>query len=101
MRIAITGIGTVSAIGCNTTETLHALLNEQSGIGPMHILGSKHSDLPVGEVPYTDDQLKQMAGLSSAEPMPRTSLLGLIAAREALGMADMLTVNSQKPILPD
>ena len=100
MRIAITGIGTVSAIGCNTTETLHALLNEQSGIGAMHILGSKHSDLPVGEVPYTDDQLKQMTGLSSAEPMPRTSLLGLLAAREALQMADLLTANSQvKPAI--
>ena len=98
MRIAITGIGTVSAIGCNTTETLHALLNEQSGIGLMHILGSKHSDLPVGEVPYTDDQLKQMAGLSSAEPMPRTSLLGLIAAREALQMAGKPIANSQEPI---
>lgn len=87
MRIAITGIGIVSAIGMNTSETLQALLNEQSGIGAMHILGSVHTNLPVGEVPYTDAQLKVMAGVDPTEPMPRTSLLGLIAAREAIEMA--------------
>ena len=53
----------------------------------MRFLGSAHTDLPVGEVPYSNDQLKQMAGVDSAEPMPRTSLLGLIAAREALQQA--------------
>lgn len=87
MRIAITGIGTVSAIGMNCSETLQALLNKQSGIGTMRVLGSVHTELPVGEVPYTDARLKEMAGIDPAEPMPRTSLLGLIAAREALEMA--------------
>lgn len=85
MRIAITGIGTVSAIGCNCTETLQALLNEQSGIGTMRILGSCHTELPVGEVPYTDAELKAMLGIDA--PMPRTALLGIMAAREALKMA--------------
>ena len=85
MRIAITGIGMVSAIGCNCTETLQALRNERSGIGAMHMLQSVHTDLPVGEVPYTDAELKTMLGVD--EPMPRTSLLGLMAAREALEMA--------------
>lgn len=84
MRIAITGIGVVSAIGMNCAETLQSLLAEQSGIGRMRQLGSSHTDLPVGEVPYSDAELKQMAGVEAAEPMPRTSLLGLIAAREAL-----------------
>ena len=87
MRIAITGIGLISAIGSNCAETLQSLLAERSGIGPMRFLGSAHTDLPVGEVPYSNDQLKQMAGVDSAEPMPRTSLLGLIAAREALQQA--------------
>ena len=85
MRIAITGIGMVSAIGCNSTETLQALRNERSGIGAMQMLQSVHTDLPVGEVPYTDAELKTMLGVD--EPMPRTSLLGLMAAREALEMA--------------
>ena len=85
MKIAITGIGLVSAIGVNCFETLQALLAERSGIASMRYLNSVHSDIPVGEVPYSNDQLKAMLGIN--EPMPRTSLLGLMAAREALQMA--------------
>ena len=86
MRIAVTGIGVVSAIGMNCTETLQSLLDERSGIGAMRVLGSAHTELPVGEVPYTDSELRARCGIGD-EPMPRTSLLGLIAAREALAMA--------------
>ncbi|MBR6167220.1 MAG: beta-ketoacyl-[Paludibacteraceae bacterium] len=88
MRIAITGIGAISAIGRNCAETLQSLLNEQSGIGTMRQLGSVHTELPVGEVPFPNAELKRMAGIDAAEPMPRTALLGLIAAREALEMAN-------------
>ena len=88
MRIAITGIGAVSAVGLNCTQTLDALLNERSGIGTMRYLGSAHADLPVGEVPCSNEQLRQQLGLDS-EPMPRTSLLGLMAAKEALTMAGL------------
>ncbi len=84
MRIAITGIGAVSAIGKNCAETLQSLLEERSGICSMRILGSRHTDLPVGEVPYTDAELKVMAGVAPDEPMPRTALLGILAAREAI-----------------
>lgn len=84
MRIAITGIGAISAIGRNCAETLQSILNEQSGIGAMRVLGSVHTELPVGEVPFSDAELKQMAGVPVNEPMPRTALLGLLAAREAL-----------------
>ncbi|MBR5677143.1 MAG: beta-ketoacyl-[Paludibacteraceae bacterium] len=84
MRIAITGIGAVSAIGMNCAQTLESLLNEKSGIGAMRILGSTHDDIPVGEVLYTDAELKQMAGIDANEAIPRTSLLGILAAREAL-----------------
>ena len=85
MRIAVTGIGVISAIGTNCTETLHSLLAERTGIGMMRYLGSVHSDIPVGEVPYSDEELKRK--LDVHEAMPRTSLLGLKAAREALEMA--------------
>lgn len=87
MRIAITGIGVVSAIGTNCSETLESLLAEQSGIGLMRYLGSAHADIPVGEVPYSDAELKRLLAIGN-EPMPRTSLLGLMAAREAIKMAE-------------
>lgn len=85
MKIAITGIGVISAIGRNCSETLESLLAEKSGIGAMRYLGSYYKDIPVGEVPFSNDELHQMTEID--EPMPRTSLLGLIAAREAIAMA--------------
>lgn len=87
MKIAITGIGLVSAIGTNCSETLQSLLAERSGIASMSQLNSVHSDILVGEVPYSNEQLKALLGVN--EPMPRTSLLGLMAAREALQMAKL------------
>lgn len=95
MRIAITGIGAVSAIGMNTRETLQSILDERSGIGTMSVLDSIHSELPVGEVPYSNEALKQMASMSEHEPMPRTALLGLMAAREALEKAGIDPLNFQ------
>ena len=86
MKIAITGIGVVSAVGRNCAETLDSLLAERSGIGMMRYLGSAHTDIPVGEVPYSNTELRRMAGVGD-EPLPRTSLLGIIAAREAMDMA--------------
>lgn len=84
MRIAITGIGMVSAIGIHCAETLQSLLSEQSGIGTMRYVGSRHTEIPVGEVPYSNDELKRMAGIEPQTVIPRTSLIGLLAAREAL-----------------
>lgn len=93
MRIAITGIGAVSAIGMNCTQTLDALLKERSGLGMMHHLHSAHTELVVGEVPCSDEQLREQLHLG-VEPMPRTSLLGIAAAREALAMAKLQPSNS-------
>ena len=93
MRIAITGIGAVSAIGMNCTQTLDALLKERSGLGVMRHLRSAHAELVVGEVPCSDEQLREQLHLG-VEPMPRTSLLGIAAAREALEMAKLQPSNS-------
>lgn len=84
MRIAITGIGVVSAIGTNCAETVRSLLSEKTGIGAMRYTGSVHTDIPVGEVPLSNEELKRMAGIDGNEVIPRTSLIGLLAAREAL-----------------
>ena len=65
MRIAVTGIGVVSAIGMNCAETLQSLLDERSGIGVMRVLGSAHTELPVGEVPYTDNELRARCGIDN------------------------------------
>ena len=86
-RIVITGAGIVSAIGIGKQETLESLLREQSGIGPMRLLQSIHRNLPVGEVPFSDDELRQRINFSA--PASRSALLGILAAKEALAEAQI------------
>ena len=52
----------------------------------MRYLHSVHTEYPVGEVQLSNDELRQRLGLGD-EPLPRTSLLGIMAAREAIAMS--------------
>ena len=90
MRIVITGIGIVSALGIGKDANRKALLNERSGVSAPRILGTVHIQYPVGEVKYTNDELKERAGIDSQVSLPRTSLLGILAAHEALNQASIL-----------
>ena len=87
MRIAVTGAGVVSALGIGQKANLEALLNERSGIAAPAILPTVHKHLPVGEVKYTNRQLSDLIGIPVETVLPRTSLLGIIASREALAQA--------------
>lgn len=89
MRIVVTGTGVVSALGIGREANLTALLNEQSGVGAPTILHTVHTHLPVGEVKLTDRELSALAGVADGTVLPRTSLLGIIAAREALTQAGL------------
>ena len=82
--IYITGAGVVSAIGIGKTETLTALQTGQSGIRTMRFLSSTHQELPVGEVPLSNEELTQRFGLELTTDVNRTALLGRLALREAL-----------------
>ncbi len=89
MRIAITGIGIISAIGQGIHETLAALEAEQSGVGTMQHLRSTHTEFPVGEVKACNDTLRQIAGVDATMPISRNSLLGIVAAKEAMQNANL------------
>lgn len=82
MRIAVTGIGIVSAAGTGVAETLATLRTGRSGIvaAPSH-LATRHR-LPVGEVPWSDQELARRLGVEGVHS--RTALLGMLAAGEAL-----------------
>ena len=82
MNIYITGMGVISAIGLNVEENLQALKAEKSGIAPISNLAYKESIL-VGEVALTNNDLTKV--LKVENPISRTSLLGLVAAKEAWG----------------
>jgi 3-oxoacyl-[acyl-carrier-protein] synthase-1 len=92
-RIFVTGAGIISALGINTEETLAALREQRSGIAPLFYLATSHKGLPVGEVKRTNQEMRRMLGLSETEITTRTSLMGMIAVREALEQACLSETN--------
>lgn len=93
MRIVITGAGIVSSLGNGKEDTLTHLLHEQSGIAAPEILPTAHKEHPVGEVKKTNGELKSMLGIEENAAVSRTSLLGIMAAREALAEASIEDVS--------
>lgn len=89
--IVITGVGIVSAIGNDTSSVLESLRNEVSGIGEMRYLSSIHKELPVGEVKLSDNQLKDILGISHEKIISRTTLLGAVALNQAVKDAAITT----------
>ena len=83
MRVYITGIGVVSGIGIGVTENLRAIREGQNGMGRVSLFDS-NIDVPVSEVKYTNEELREMLDIPEEIPMSRTALLGVIAAKEAL-----------------
>jgi 3-oxoacyl-[acyl-carrier-protein] synthase-1 len=89
-QVFVTGIGIISAIGHNAAEALDSLRNGRSGVGPITILETVHKDeLPVAEIRLTNRQLGDMAGISDLTFLTRTSLLGILASREAFQSAGL------------
>lgn len=84
MKIAITGIGIVSALGIGAEANKRELQAGVSHLQQAHILPTSHHEWPMGEVPYTNAQLAELAGQSPDAALSRNVLLGLIALREAL-----------------
>ena len=79
MKIFVTGIGVVSAIGLNAEENLRSLQSGITGIGQ-----SVEHHLMIGEVNLSNEQIIQLLGLPH-EDFSRTTLLSLLAAKEAWG----------------
>lgn len=87
--IFITGTGVVSAIGVGKEETQASLRAEKTGIGKMKYLSSIHSDLPVGEVPLSNEEMVQKLGIAESLFHTRSALMGRLALREALEEAGL------------
>ncbi|MEF9986823.1 MAG: beta-ketoacyl-[acyl-carrier-protein] synthase family protein [Bacteroidales bacterium] len=83
MRICVSGIGVVSAIGIGVKQNFSALISSAHGIAPILRLNTIHK-LPVGEVKYSNTELKQLLKLSVNKTYSRTALLGMLAAFEAV-----------------
>lgn len=88
-NIVITGEGIISAIGNDKAAVLQSLLDGRSGIVEMKHLQSSHHELPVGEVQLSNDEMKAMLALPVEEQTSRTSLMGMLAVRQALAEAQL------------
>ena len=95
-KIIITGMGIVSAIGNNIGETLTALQAQKSGIAPLRYLQTSHTEFPAGEVKMSNEEMMHLLNISENEPTTRTSLMGMLAVREALQNAGF--PNSSKEV---
>lgn len=96
--IVITGLGVISAIGNDKAETLASLQFEKTGVKPLKYLHTSHKEFPVGEVKLSDEEMKEKLGISE-EPTTRTSLMGMIAMREALEQAALLDGKDRTAVL--
>ncbi len=84
-KVYIGGIGTISAIGQHVGETLESLKASRHGVGPLSYIPTIYKDtIPFAEVKMSNDELKAQLGINPEKAVTRTSLFGMIAAREAL-----------------
>jgi 3-oxoacyl-[acyl-carrier-protein] synthase-1 len=81
--VFIAGLGAISAIGNNISETLASFRRGQHGMADITILDTIHrQQLPVAEVKLSSAELAHLAHASPS--LPRTALLSLVAAQEAI-----------------
>ncbi len=94
--IVITGMGVISALGCGIETTADRLVRSESGVGRMRYLNTVHTEIPVAEVPFSDDDLRRMLGIAPGFSITRTSLLGRVALRETVEMARLKENDDQR-----
>ena len=88
MRVYVTGMGIISALGENLQENHTSLINEQSGIGKaIHFESYYASILPFGEVKIGNPELKKILNLEDEPGYTRTCLLAVKAFEEAVANA--------------
>lgn len=88
-RVFITGYGIITSIGKNVDENLQSLIDQRHGYGDIDFLNTIHSrDLRCCEIKLADDDLRAI-GNAKGPCLTRTTLLGLVALREAISHAGL------------
>lgn len=85
--IAITGMGIISALGSSVASNHNALTAGKTGLSYPEILKTIHSNLPVGEVKFSNLELEGKLNLPQDHIFTRAALFGAIAAKEAISQA--------------
>lgn len=96
-KVAIIGMGIISAIGDNVADNYNALMNNKPGIRPLELIDSIHKGkLLTGEIKHTNEELQKMLGVSDEDAFTRTGLLSALAAKQALEDAQLTDINAYK-----
>jgi len=95
--IVVTGFGVISSIGNNASECLDSLLNKRCGIDSIKYLQTVHKDsFKLGEVKLSNEELAELLGLPASKNYSRTTLLAMVAAKEAISLAKELNGPKEK-----
>jgi 3-oxoacyl-[acyl-carrier-protein] synthase-1 len=100
--IWVTGIGVASSIGLNVEDSLISFRKGKTGLGNIDILNTVHkSEFKAGEIRLTNHELMQMLEIPPAKyrAYTRTSLIGILAAKQAFADAGMTSDNGIKTAL--
>ena len=83
IRVAVTGLGIISAIGESITEFKEGLFNGRCGIRPISLFDTK-GFITQSAAQVKNKNLKALFGSRDIRRISRCDLLGLVAVREAL-----------------
>lgn len=83
MDVFVSGLGVVSALGHGAEAQLEAFANRATGIATYEAFKGEQKHL--GKLRLTNQELKELLGISQDDKIPRTALLGMLAAKQALG----------------
>ncbi len=87
-KVFVTGMGAISSIGSTIDEQLTALRQGQCGIKKARFFESRYAEtLLFGEVPFSDEELLELNGVTNQNEFTRTTILALHAFKEAIGQA--------------
>lgn len=88
--VAITGMGIISAIGNNVEENYRSLIAGSHGISCPQFLQTQHTEIPVGEVKFSNSHLENQLKLPSGHTFTRAALFGVVAIKEALEQSGII-----------
>lgn len=96
-KIAITGMGIISSIGNNVEENFTSLQSGKHGISDIQLFETRHAGkIKTGEIKRSNEELVQQLQLNEDNNVTRTSLLGMVAAKEAVESAGISDINAYK-----
>lgn len=84
-KVYVTGIGIVSAMGLGVEANLMSAQTGQTfARKPLLLDTLLKNDFPLAEVPYSDAELKSFLNLNKDSYFSRTSLMAMVAVKEAI-----------------